>query len=40
MYKEFDREMQSAYWKHGFIPSINVYLVYRIPVKKSTGAGE
>jgi hypothetical protein len=30
IYKEIDDEMQSAYWKHGFIPTVNVYLVYRI----------
>ena len=33
MYKEIDNEMQSAYWKHGFIPTINIYLVYRIAAK-------
>lgn len=30
LYKELDQEMRSAYWKHGFIPTINLYLVYRL----------
>jgi len=31
LYKELDDEIQSAYWKHGFIPTLNFYLVYRLP---------
>lgn len=30
LYKELDEEMRSAYWKHGFIPTLNLYLVYRL----------
>ena len=30
LYKEIDTEMQKAYWKHGFIPTLNLYLVYRL----------
>jgi hypothetical protein len=30
MYKEIDKEMQDAYWKYGFIPTINLYLVYHL----------
>ena len=29
IYKEIDTEMQTAYWKHGFIPTLNLYLVYQ-----------
>jgi hypothetical protein len=29
LYKELDNEMRDAYWKHGFIPTINLYLVYQ-----------
>lgn len=28
LYKEIDTKMRDAYWKYGFIPSINLYLVY------------
>ena len=30
LYKELDEEMRSAYWKHGFIPTLNLYLVYHL----------
>lgn len=30
IYKEIDKEMQDAYWKHGFIPTLNLYLVYQL----------
>ncbi|HVG15738.1 MAG TPA: hypothetical protein VM935_12280 [Chitinophagaceae bacterium] len=30
LYKELDSEMRDAYRKHGFIPTINVYLAYRL----------
>jgi hypothetical protein len=30
IYTEIDDEMQKAYWKHGFIPTINLYLVCRL----------
>jgi hypothetical protein len=30
LYKELDEEMRSAYWKHGFIPTLNLYLFYRL----------
>lgn len=30
LYKELDQEMKTAYRKHGFIPTINFYLVYQL----------
>jgi hypothetical protein len=30
IYAEIDTEMQKAYWKHGFIPTLNLYLVYQL----------
>jgi hypothetical protein len=30
IYAEIDEEMQKAYWKYGFIPTLNLYLVYRL----------
>lgn len=30
LYAELDEEMRSAYWKHGFIPTLNLYLFYRL----------
>lgn len=30
LYKEIDTEMRDAYWKHGFIPTLNLYLVYHL----------
>jgi hypothetical protein len=30
LYRELDEEMRSAYWKHGFIPTLNLYLVYHL----------
>jgi hypothetical protein len=29
LYKQMDKDFNSAYWKHGFLPSINVYLTYQ-----------
>lgn len=31
IYSQLDKEMRTAFWKYGFIPTINVYLVYRLP---------
>jgi hypothetical protein len=28
LYATMDRDFNSAYWKHGFLPSINIYLTY------------
>lgn len=30
IYAEIDKEMQNAYWKYGFIPTLNLYLVCRL----------
>lgn len=30
LYKEMDREMRDAFWKYGFIPTINLYLAYQL----------
>jgi hypothetical protein len=30
LYADLDKEMQDAYWKHGFVPTLNLYLVYRL----------
>lgn len=30
IYKEIDKQMRDAYWKYGFIPTLNLYLVYRL----------
>lgn len=30
LYSEIDQEMRDAYWKYGFIPTINVYLIYHL----------
>lgn len=30
LFKEIDKEMQDAFWKHGFIPTINLYLAYQL----------
>lgn len=30
LYKEIDQEMQDAYWKYGFIPTLNLYFVYHL----------
>ncbi len=30
LYKEIDTEIQDAYWKYGFVPTINLYLVYHL----------
>jgi hypothetical protein len=31
LYKELDKEMRKAYWKYGFIPTLSIYFVYRLP---------
>ena len=31
IYKQIDKEMRTSFWKYGFIPTISVYLVYRLP---------
>jgi hypothetical protein len=30
LFKEIDNDMRDAYWKYGFIPTINMYLIYRL----------
>ena len=30
IYKQLDKEIQSAFWKYGVIPTISVYLVYHL----------
>lgn len=30
LYRELDEEIRSAYWKHGFIPTLNLYFVYHL----------
>lgn len=30
IYNQIDKEMRTAFWKYGFIPTISVYLVYRL----------
>lgn len=30
IYNELDKEMRTAYWKYGFIPTIGIYLVYHL----------
>lgn len=30
LYKEINTEMRDAYWKYGFIPTVNLYLVYSL----------
>lgn len=31
IYNKLDKEMRTAFWKYGFVPTISVYLVYRLP---------
>ena len=31
LYGELDQEIRKAYWKHGFIPTVNLYLSYQLP---------
>lgn len=31
LYMELDQEMKKAYWKYGYIPTISLYLVYKLP---------
>lgn len=30
LYRELDEELRDAYWKYGFLPTVNVYLVYKL----------
>lgn len=30
LYREMDREMRDAYWKYGFMPTVNLYLAYHL----------
>lgn len=31
IYNQLDKEMRTAFWKYGFIPTVSIYLVYRLP---------
>lgn len=31
IYNQLDKEMRTSFWKHGYIPTLSIYLVYRFP---------